>query len=305
MAVCGTAFEEAVAVLGLERVDESPDLVLIDVGDAAAIARAATFDPAIPRVATGRGIHDELLLALGLRVPLVETTDAATLGPLVAAAVPDAAQSATRTIVVTGLCGGVGRTLLAVGLATRLATASRVALLDLTGSGAAGWWLGLAGGSWSDLEGLADELTSEHLAVVAAEEERIRLVGGASPMPSIALAVSAVRAAAGLGDMVIVDAPVLQDDRTVALRDLADRLLLVVAEDPVSSAGLAALPDDEGLWLVGSRCRAERVAGKALLRALPDDPASIRSARGGPSRVGGALGRAYDDLAELIAIDAS
>jgi hypothetical protein len=39
------------------------------------------------------------------------------------------------------------------------------------------------------------------------------------------------------------------------------------------------------------------------MRELPDDPASVRSAMRGPSAVGGALGRAYDDLAELLAID--
>ncbi|MBU6424083.1 MAG: hypothetical protein KGJ98_03870 [Chloroflexota bacterium] len=304
--VCGDAFDDAVGVLGLERVDDAPDVVLLDLADAAAIARAATIDAAIPRVATGHAPYHELLSALGVRVPLVDVVDAATVGPLIAAALPAAACRATRTVVVTGPSGGVGRTLLAVGLATRLAARSSVAVIDLTGTGAAGWWLSLAGGTWSDLEGLADELTAEHLTVVAAEEERIRLVGGTSSMPSVALARAAVHAAAALADLVIVDAPVLSDERTSALRDLADRLLLVVADDRASAARLAALEVvDDRVWVIGSRTRSATIGGVALLRTLPDDPAAVRAASGGPTRVAGALGRAYDDLAELLAIDAS
>ncbi|MDE3192484.1 MAG: hypothetical protein KGN00_02240 [Chloroflexota bacterium] len=305
-AVCGGTFDDAVRVLGIERVDDAPELVLVDLADADAIALAGRYDTAIPRVAVGGAAHGELLRALGVGVPLADTADAARIGPLVAAALPAAPRRATRTIVVTGLSGGVGRTLLAAGLATRLAARSSVAVVDLTGSGAAGWWLGLAGGSWSDLEGLADELTSEHLAVVAAEDERLRLIGGASAMPSVTLALSAVRAAAGLAELVIVDAPPVSDERTRALRDLADRLLLVVADDPASATRLAEIEDeDERVWLVGSRCRSDLIAGKSLLRNLPEDPSAIRSAAGAPKRVGGALGRAYDEIAELVAIDAS
>lgn len=302
-AICGAAFDDAVRILGLERVDRGPDVVLVDLGEAEAVRRASTFDVSIPRVALGLPSHEELLRALGVALPVAASAAPAIVGPLVAAALPPPARRGTRTILVTGLRGGVGRTLLATGLATRLAIRSSVVVLDLTGTGAAGWWLGLNGGSWSDLEGLTDELTSEHLAVVAAEDRRLRLVGGAPSMPSAALAVSAARAAIALADVVIVDAPPLNDDRTVALRDLADRVLLVVSDDAVTSAQLETLGDDDRTWIIASRSRTERVGGRAVLRTLPDDASAIRSAARGPSRVGGELGRAYDDLAELIAID--
>lgn len=306
-AVCGTAFDDAVAVLGLERVDDTPDVVLLDLCDAGAIARATRFDVAIPRVVLGHADQEELLRALGIPLPVATSAAPAVIGPLVAAALPPPVRRATRTILITGLRGGVGRTLLAVGLATRLATRSSVVLLDVTGTGAAAWWLGVNGGSWSDLEGLADELTSEHLAVVAAgsgpDPGRLRLVGGAPSMPTAALAVSATRAALALADVVILDAPAVNDERTVALRELADRVLLVVSDDAVTSAQLEAVTGGSSTWVLASRSRAERVGGHAVLRALPDDASAIRSAARGPSRVCGDLGRAYDDLAELIAID--
>lgn len=306
-AVCGVAFDDAVAVLGLERVDDAPDVVLLDIGDAAAVARASRFDVAVPRVVLGHPDQEALLRALGIPLPIAASAAAAVIGPLVAAALPSPARRATRTILITGLRGGVGRTLLAAGVAMRLAARSSVVLLDVTGTGAAAWWLGLNGGSWSDLEGLADELTSEHLAVVAAgsgpESGRLRLVGGAPFMPTAALAVSATRAALALADVVILDAPAINDERTVALRDLADRVLLVVSDDAVTSAQLEALTDDASTWVIASRSRAERVGGRAVLRALPHDASAVRSAARGPSRMGGDLGRAYDDLAELIAID--
>lgn len=302
-AVCGAAFDEAAAVLGLERVDDAPDVVLVDLGDVDAVRRASGFDVAVPRVVLGLVAHEELVRALGVALPIAGSAAPAVVGPLIAAALPSPERRATRTILVTGLRGGVGRTLLATALATRLAARSSVVVLDLTGTGAAGWWLGLNGGSWPDLEGLAGELTSEHLAVVAAEDGRLRLVGGAPSMPSVALAVSATRAALALAEVVIVDAPPLNDDRTQALRDLADRVLLVVSDDAVTSAQLEALTDDGRTWTIASRSRAERIGGRAVLRALPDDATAIRSAARGPSRVGGDLGRAYDDLADLIAID--
>ncbi len=306
-AVCGAVFDDAVAILGLERVDDAPDVVLLDLGDAEAVARATRFDVAVPRVVLGHAEKAELLRALGIPLPVAASAAPAVIGPLVAAALPSPARCATRTILITGLRGGVGRTLLAVGLATRLATRSSVVLLDVTGTGAAAWWLGLSGGSWSDLEGLAAELTSEHLAVVAAgsgpESGRLRLVGGAPSMPTAELAASATRAALALADVVILDAPAINDERTVALRDLADRVLLVVSDDAVTNAQLEGVTDGSSTWVIASRSRADRIGGRAVLRALPDDASAIRSASRGPSRVGGDLGRAYDDLAELLAID--
>ena len=67
-----------------------------------------------------------------------------------------------------------------------------------TGTGALGWWLQCAPRPWSELEGLTDELTAEHLAVVATESEGVRVIGGAPAVPTRALAESTVRAAASL-----------------------------------------------------------------------------------------------------------
>ena len=47
-------------------------------------------------------------------------------------------------------------------------------------------------------------------------------------------------------------------------------------------------------------------AAMEALRATgygPDEPAAVRAAAKGPSVARGALGRAYDDLAELLALD--
>jgi hypothetical protein len=303
VAVCGRALDAATAVLGLEPVEELPDLVLVDLHDAAGIIRASSISAEVPRVAVG-GPEDELLLrAVGAAVAFATTADAASLGPLVSQAVPPVASRSTRTVLVTGPAGGAGRTLLVAHLAVRLAARASVIVLDVTGAGTAGWWLGLSARGWSDLEGLAEELTSEHLAVVAAEQGRLRVVGGAPSVPSPALALAAVRAAAGLADIVLIDAPAQWDERARSLRELADRVLLVASDDPSCAAALDDAIDDR-TWLIGSRTRAQRIAGHAVVRAIPDDPAAVRAAAQGPSAVGGAVGRAYDEIAELLAIDA-
>jgi cellulose biosynthesis protein BcsQ len=216
---------------------------------------------------------------------------------------PSRPRERTRLVLITGPRGGVGRTLLAVGLAGRLAARSSVVVLDATGSGSAGWWLGLSPGPWSDLESLAEELTAEHLDIVAAQRERLRLVGGVSAMPSVGLVMAAARAATAIAEIVIVDAPPIFDERTRALETIADRVLLVAGDDPTSVAAIAAAADEQRVWLIASRCAATSLAGRSVMRHLPDDGGSVRCAAGGPSAVGGALGRAYDDLSELLAID--
>lgn len=304
VAVCGASLAAAAAVLGLEAVDERPELVLVDLGDPLAVARSAAIPPEVPRVAVAPPEHELLLRAAGCgSVALARSPDPAVVGPLIASSIPERRRRPTRLVVVTSASGGAGRTLLAVNLATRLAARSSVLLVDATGSGAAGWWLRLAPASWSDLEGLVDELAAEHLAIVAAERERLRMVGGASAMPSVALLLAAVRAADALSELVIVDAPSILDERTRALSELADRVLVLAVEEP---AALAALDGglSERTWLVASRSRAPSIGGHAAIRSLPSDPGAVRAAARGPSAVGGALGSAYDDLAELIAIDA-
>lgn len=300
-AVCGAAFDDAVAALGLVRSDDAPDVVLVDVRDAGAVAQAAAIADDVPRIAVGEEQHERLARAFGSRVAVCASADPALLGPHLAAAIPVRARAATRLVLVTSVHGGVGRTLLACGLATRLATRTPVLLLDATGSGAAAWWLRLAPGPWSDLEGLVDELSGEHLAIVAAERGALRAVGGGPSMPSPPLLQAAVRAAVGIAQCVIVDGPTLFDDRARAVAAVADRVLVLGTDEP---AGVAALGEiDERWWLIASRCRAERLGPHPALRSLPEDAAAVRSAARARSDVGGELGRAYDDLAELLAID--
>ena len=116
---------------------------------------------------------------------------------------------------------------------------------------------------------------------------------------------AAARAAIGIADLVLVDAPPLFDDRTRSLLEQADRVLLVATADAASVAAIDGWIDDDRSWLIASRTRADRVGPHGVFRWLPDDPAAVRSAERGQSIVGGALGRAYDDLAELLALDIS
>lgn len=305
-AVCGASFAAAVAILGLEPVEDSPDIVLLDLADAHAVARAAAIPAEVPRVVVAAPEQEALLRAAGSAATAVaRSADAAAIGPLIASALPAAAPGRARLVVVTGVAGGIGRTLLVVNLAARLAERLTPVVIDATGSGAAGWWLGVTPGSWADLEGLVDELTSEHLGIVAAERERLRVIGGASHTPSLGLLVATARATEGLGDVVLVDAPDLFDDRARAVLPLADRTIVLCGADPISHAALEAAGPPSGAWSIGSRGPAEAFAGRDVLRVLPDDPRAVRAAADGPEMVGGALGRAYDELADLVAIDAS
>lgn len=303
--VCGTAFASAVDLLGLAEVDERADLVLVDLSDPEALARAGGVPPAVPRIVLGSSDHELLLRALGVTaVALATSASAAALGPLITAATPARGRGATRLAVVTAVAGGSGRTLLAVNLAMRLATRASVLLVDITGSGAAAWWLRLAPGPWSDLEGLVDELTAEHLAIVAAEQGRLRLIGGRSAMPSVPCVLAVARASASIADLVLVDAPSVRDERTRAVMEVADRVLVLAAGDGASAATLDGIPDGEGTWIIGSRGRRGRYGDHVPLRSLPDDPAAVRAAARGPDPVAGALGRVYDELADLLALDA-
>lgn len=300
--VCGASLSIAAAALGLEAVDERPDLVLVDLSDPVAVARAAEIGAEIPRVAVADPTQHALLRAAGASVALARSSEPAVLGPLISSAVPARPRPATRLLVVTSIGGGVGRTLLVANLAARLAARSSVLVVDATGSGAASWWLRLAAAPWSDLEGLVDELTVEHLAIVAAERDRLRVVGGAAAMPSLPLLLASARAAVSLADLVIVDAPALPDERAIALREIADRCIVLARDDPASAPALGEVVD-ERIWLLASRSREPVLHGHQTLRAIPDDPPAVTAASRGPDAVGGALGRAYDDLAELVAID--
>jgi len=307
-AICGgTDLRAAAATLGLEPCDAGrPDLVLVDLRDASACAAAAALESGIPRVAVAGETERALAAALGYDASSIAATcEPAALGPLVVAALPRRPRRATRVIVVTGARGGVGRTLLAANLARRLASGVPVAAVDATGTGALGWWLGCAPRAWAELEGLTDELTAEHLAVVAAESAGLRVIGGAPLAPTRALAESTVRAATSLAEIVLVDAPLLADERCRALAALADRVLVLSYDDPLSIASLDASEVPSDAWLMASQSRAARIGDRAAFRALPRDEAAVSAALSGRRAAGGALGRAYDELAELLALDAS
>jgi hypothetical protein len=284
----------------------TPDLVLVDLRDASACAVAAAIDPGIPRVAVAGESERALAAALGYDASSIAATcEPAAIGPLVVAALPRAPRRATRLVVVTGARGGVGRSLLAANLARRLAPRLPVAAIDATGTGALGWWLQCAPRAWTELEGLTDELTGEHLAVVATESAGLRVIGGAPVVPTRALAESTVRAAASLAELVLVDAPVLADDRGRALAALADRALVLSYEDALSLATLDASQVPGGAWIIASQSRSARLGEHVAFRALPRDEAAVGAALSGRRAVGGVLGRAYDELADLIALDAS
>ncbi|MEK6619547.1 MAG: hypothetical protein AABZ26_01075 [Chloroflexota bacterium] len=219
VAVCGRAdLDAAAATLGLEAVEERPDLVIVDLEDPPSVRRAACYAADVPRVLIVQDGAAELLRATGSGVQAVRSCDPAVLGPAVAEALPAHPRDRTRSVVVTSPTGGVGRTLLVANVAARLASTMTVLVLDATGTGAAGWWLGATPSPWSDLEGLVEELGPEHLAIVASEvHPRLRVVGGGPLAPTRALVVAAARAAAHLADLVLIDAPLLADPTAIEL----------------------------------------------------------------------------------------
>ena len=114
-----------------------------------------------------------------------------------------------------------------------------------------------------------------------------------------------MRAAASLAELVLVDAPLLADERGRALASLADRVIVLSYDDPLSIATLDASEVSGDVWLVASQSRTSRIGERAAFRAMPRDEAAVSAALSGRSAAGGALGRAYHELAELIALDAS
>jgi hypothetical protein len=307
-AICGgDELHGAAVALGLEPCDGGrPDLILVDLRDSAACAAAASLGASIPRVAVAGENERALAAALGYDPSsLSASCEPAALGPLVVAALPRQPRRATRLVAVTAVRGGVGRTLLAANLARRLAPRLSVAAIDLTGTGALGWWLECAPRTWAELEGLAGELTAEHLAVVAAESVGLRVIGGAPAAPTRELAEATVRAATSLAELVIVDAPLLADERGRALTASVDRLLVLSYDDALSLATLDASDVPSEAWLVASQTRVPRIGERAAFRALPRDEAAVAAALSARRAAGGAIGRAYDELAELIALDAS
>lgn len=299
-AVCGQALGHAARALDLDQ-SASPQLVLVDLRDPAAAAAAGAFPAALPRVAVVTEEQRELLTASGATVATAISTDPVVLGPLIAAVTPRSTRGATRVIVVTAARGGVGRTLLVANLATRLAAARSVLAVDLTASGALGWWLGTVPRPWVEVAPLTDELAADHLAVLAVEAgPRLSVIGGPPHMPAVELASAAIAAALDLVDLVLVDAPSLADPVTRAAMAAADRVLALSYSDAVSRAvrDAAALP--ESAWWIGAQGPVDDA-----FRSFPRDERSIADALAGRRPVRGPLGAAYDELAELLAIDVS
>lgn len=304
----GIELASAAEVLGLIAVEPArADLALVDLRDAEALSRAATLGPELPRVVVLD--DDQLALAGALGVPgrsVARSCEPAVLGPLIAATLPAAKRGSTRSILVTSARGGAGRSLLVANLARRLAPSRATLCLDLTGDGTLSWWLGATAASWTDLEDLADELTSEHLGVVATEPvPGLRIVGGPPHAPSVRLTQSALRAALELSEIVLVDAPTLPDERTRRLVGSVDRVIVMSYDDPISIAALASADVPEGAWLIASQSIASSLIGRDVFRRLPRAEAAIAAVTSRPSALGGPLGKAYDELAELITIDAT
>jgi len=299
-AVCGTALDEASRILGLDQV-APPQLVLVDLRDPAATSAAASYPATLPRVAVVTEEQRDLLVASGAAIATATSTDPAVLGPLITAVVPRSARRSTRLIVVTAARGGVGRTLLVANLVKRLATARSILAVDLTASGALGWWLGVDARPWLELAPLAEELRPEHLAVLVTEVgPRLALVGGPPQRPDPKLASAALAAARDLTDIVVVDAPPLADPVTRAAIAAADRVLALGYDDAVSRAVRDAAVAPETAWWIG----AQGPISDAF-RTFPRDERSVQDAVAGRAAVRGHLGAAYDELAELLAIDAS
>jgi hypothetical protein len=303
----GDDVRAAVVALGFELVDVSrAQIAIVDARDRAQLALAAALPAALPRLTVAAPEDRAFFEALGIdRARIVTGVEPAELGPALVALLPSSVRSATKVVVIAGVRGGVGRTLLAANLARRVAPQLRVCALDATGTGALSWWLRAAPKAWPDAEAIASEMTSEHLALISDTNRGMRVLGGASVAPTETALLAAVRVASSTDDLVIVDAPLSPDALTRALTPIADRRLILAYDDACSAALLDADPPRERDWLIASQSKRTTVSGRAAFRALPRDESAVASAAASRSAVGGALGRAYDELAELVTIDAT
>ena len=302
VAICGgEELRSSCVALGLEE-SSAPRIVLADLRCPGAAEQAASYPPALPRILIAMPEQATCLAALGATTSrLIASADPASIGPLIAELAPNPARERTRVITLTAARGGVGRTLCAANLARRLAGVGSVLALDATGTGALAWWLGVEARPWSELEVLSAELRAEHVELVATPvASRLSLIGGAPAVPSLEALIATINVARTLVDLVVVDAPPLADHRAQASAARSDRVLVLSYADPASTAALGAAVLPESAWLIGSQAT---IAG--AFRVLPRDERAIGDAleRRGP--IGGVIGRAYDELAELLAIDAS
>lgn len=307
--LCGGG-ELAGAAEALGLVPSEPaqaDIALIDLRSPEALPAAAVLGGSIPRVVVVHDAQAKIAEALGIPAKvLARSCEPAVLGPLIAAALPAGPARATRSVLVTSCRGGVGRSLLVANLARRVATTRATIALDITGTGALGWWLGAACAGWEDLEGLSDELSAEQLAVVATEVTAgLRILGGAPQAPSNALTDRVLRAALELAELVLIDAPTLTEERARQLAGSVGRVIVLTYDDAVSVATLGAANVPPTAWLIASQSSSATIADRDVFRTLPRAEASIAAAASSRGPVEGALGKAYDELAELVLIDSS
>ena len=303
----GPETRAGVLALGLELVSEDPEIALIDARDRDAVGSAAGLAAHVPRVVIVFDADRPIIAALGIDPSHVVTSaEPAVLGPALMRLRPQAPRAATRVVVATGVRGGVGRSLLVANLALRIRTRMRVCVVDATGQGAASWWLRCVPRPWTEFEGLVDELTADHLAVMAEETSSgMRVIGGTSAAPTPALLGSTLRAASGLADLVIVDAPLRNDPLTRVAASLADRIFVLAYDDPWSKLMLDAEPPTDQEWLTASQMKTASLDGRRVFRALPRDESAVASAVASRDVVKGALGKAYEELADLLVIDAT
>jgi hypothetical protein len=303
----GADLRASVTALGLEPVTQDPEIALIDARDRDAVGNAAGLPLHVPRVVVVFDTDRALVAALGLDSSRVVTSvEPAVLGPALMRLRPHRPRAATRVVVTTGVRGGVGRSLLVANLALRIAARMRVCVVDATGQGAASWWLRCSPRPWTEFEGLVDELTADHLAIMAEESiSGMRVIGGTSVAPTTALLGSTIRAATGLADLVIVDAPLRNDALARAATALADRIFVLAYDDPWSKRMLDADPPSDDEWLIASQMKSASLDGRRAFRALPRDESAVAAAVASHGVAKGALGKAYDELAELLVIDAT
>ena len=303
VAICGgDELRAACEILGLEPAASVPRLVLVDLRSPGAALEASSFAAEIPRIVIATEEQAESLAAFGAdRVHIAASADPAILGPLVARSLPASVRERTRIVTLTAARGGTGRTMCTAALARRLASDRTVMTIDATGTGALGWWLGVAPRSWSELEALVGELRDEHVELVATTiAPRLSLVGGPPLIPSGAVLEATISAARALADVVLIDAPLVSDERARLAAERSDRVLVFSYADPASRATLAEAEVPDDAWLIGSQAPIDDA-----FRVLPRDEAAVAVALARRGPIGGALGLAYDELGELLAIDAT
>ena len=98
----------------------------------------------------------------------------------------------------------------------------------------------------------------------------------------------------------LIDAPLLPDERARVAIDRSDRVLVLSYADAASRAAFVSADVPASAWVIGSQGRVEDA-----FRVFPPDEAGVADALATRGPIGGALGRAYDELAELLAIDAT